>query len=67
MELFRATTTSLKFLRSITLTFAHFLLPLGKWDSNEMFDVSGLSIGDQPYLKYIPSTKVLHFRKWDAS
>jgi len=34
---------------------------------HEMFEVSGLSMGDLPYEKYIPSTEELHLLKRDAS
>jgi len=33
---------------------------------HEMFEVSGLSIGDLPYEKYIPRTEELHLLKRDA-
>ena len=33
---------------------------------HEMFDVSGLFIGDLPYGEYIPDTEELHLLKKDA-
>jgi len=33
---------------------------------HEMFEVSGLSMGDLPYEEYFPSTEELHLLKRDA-
>jgi len=33
---------------------------------HEMFEISGLTMGDLPYKEYIPSTKELHLLKRDA-
>jgi len=45
-----------------------FFTPVGEmgFALHEMFEVSGLSMGDCPYEEYIPSTKKLHLLKRDA-
>ena len=45
-----------------------FFTPVGKmrFVVLEMFEVSGLSMGDLPYEEYIPSTGELHLLKRDA-